>query len=141
MAIHAASDIRGRRILLDRSLLEDGDDLRRIFIHELFHFVWVRLSNRTRKNFEGLLQHELGSRARGELGWSAEMRKAKLSADDPLRRSRKWREYVCESFCDTAGWWFGRLQSHPEFTLAQRFRNRRAAWYRNFSADGRRIAL
>ena len=38
-AVHAATFIRQRRIVLDAELLSSDDELRRILIHELFHFV------------------------------------------------------------------------------------------------------
>jgi hypothetical protein len=45
------------------------------------------------------------------------------------RTGRAWRDYVCESFCDTAAWLYSGVRRHPEFTLAPRFRERRAAWF------------
>jgi hypothetical protein len=62
------------------------------------------------------------------------MRKLELST----REGRQWREYVCESFCDTAAWLYGGLRTHDEFTLSPRFRRRRAAWFRQ-TFDGRVI--
>ena len=49
---------------------------------------------------------------------------------------RRWREYLCESFCDTAAWLYSGLPSHEEFTLAPRFRRPRARWFADrFSAS------
>ena len=42
--------------------------LRLIIIHELFHFVWIRLGNKGRTQFSELLRDEYKHRARGELG-------------------------------------------------------------------------
>jgi hypothetical protein len=123
--VHAATFIRQRRIVLDRALLASRAELRRILVHELFHFVWVRLSNAQRRGYVGALEDERAARARGELGWSAEMRKRTLGAP----AGRAWREYVCESFCDTAAWLYSGVRRHGEFTLAPRFRERRAAWF------------
>jgi hypothetical protein len=125
--VHAASHIRRREIVLDADLLRHPEDLARIFVHEVHHFVWVRLGNRRRRAYEEVLRREFEARARGELGWSAENLKRRLGAADIERRSRKWREYVCESFCDTAAWRYAGLRSHPEWTLAERFRRKRAA--------------
>jgi hypothetical protein len=41
--IHAGSLLRERRILIETSLSRDPADFARIFVHELFHFVWLRL--------------------------------------------------------------------------------------------------
>ncbi len=140
-SVSGAANIRARQILLESALFDQPAELRRILVHELFHFVWVRLPNQVRREYEEIVRREIEGRARGELGWSAEQRKFALSQPDSANRTRKWRDYICESFCDTAGWWFGSLENHPEFTLARRHRTRRADWYRNFASRGRRIAL
>jgi hypothetical protein len=134
--VHAATFIRKRRIVLDSVLLTSRDELGRILVHELFHFVWVRLGNVQRRSYEAAVRQELEARARGELGWSAEMRKRTIEA----RAGRVWREYVCESFCDTAAWLYSEIRQHDEFTLAPRFRMRRAAWF-GAAFAGRTICL
>ena len=73
--------------------------------------------------------------ARGELGWSAEGRKSALDPADCAQRTRAWREYVCESFCDTAAWFFSVQTEHPEWTLARKHRQARRRWFRGFVAD------
>lgn len=125
----ASTFLRRRLILLDSEVLKHGGDFERILVHELFHFAWVRLSNGTRREWEQVLQRELKTSVRGELGWSAEWRKAALSARDVRSRSRRWRLYACESFCDTAAWIFAGLKSHPEFTLGVMHRRARSAWF------------
>jgi hypothetical protein len=125
----AATSIPRRLILLDSQVLRKRGDFERILIHEIFHFAWVRLSNQHRRTWEMTLESELDSRARGELGWSAEWRKTKLDPSDRTRRSPAWRSYACESFCDSGAWMFAGLGDHDEFTLAERFRRRRAAWF------------
>jgi hypothetical protein len=135
MAVSAASFLNERRIVLDEELLRDGWELRRILVHELFHFAWRRLGNKQRADWYALLQAEREIRARGELGWSAEWRKNALSPQDVESKSRAWRQYVCESFCDTAAWYFGK--PHPEHTLARRHRERRRAWMAGVVAAGR----
>ena len=55
------------------------------------------------------------------MGWSAEWRKAELPAIEIRDRNRSWREYLCESFCDTAAWLYSGVKGHPEFTLAERY--------------------
>ncbi len=89
----------------------------------------MRLSNARRLGWERVLAGELERRARGELGWSAEWRKHKLSAGDRHRRSAAWRRYACESFCDTSAWRFSGLKAHGEFTLAARFCRARRTWF------------
>lgn len=125
----AAASIPRRLILLDAEVLHRRGDFERILIHEIFHFVWVRLPNSTRRDWELVLASEIRSQASGELGWSAEWRKAKLKASDPLRRTPAWRRYACESFCDSAGWLHADLRKHDEFTLAPGFRRRRRMWF------------
>lgn len=127
--VHAATFIRQRLIVLDADLLNSDAELRRIFLHELFHFVWVRLGNPVRRSFEQLLSEQRD--ARGELGWSAEYRKLELRTHDVRRRSRRWREYCCEAFCDTAAYLYARSKNHDEFTLPQRHRQKRIAWFGN----------
>jgi hypothetical protein len=136
--VHAATFIRRRVIVLDSDLLRNNFELRRIVIHELFHFVWVRLANAVRISFEHLLRSHCDSR--GELGWSSEYRKQDLSARDIRRRSRKWREYCCEAFCDTAAYVYGRTTRHDEFTLPVSWRRKRIAWFgKNLGAGCVRI--
>jgi hypothetical protein len=114
-------------IVLDRPLRRDPMEHRRIFIHELFHFVWVRLSNRRRRDWEELLRSQWNARVRGEAGWSAEWRKKLLTLADVNLRSRKWREYCCESFCDTAACLYS--DARNEVTLASRHLTRRSNWF------------
>jgi hypothetical protein len=131
----AASSIPRRLILLDASLLVRRGDFERILIHEMFHFVWLRLSNAIRRSWEHLLADELTRRAPGELGWSSEWRKNKLHSSDAVRRSPRWRRYACESFCDSAAWLFAGLRRHDEFTLPVHFRRGRRSWFaRNLPA-------
>jgi hypothetical protein len=123
--VHAAAFLRERRIAFDCTARE----FPRIFVHELFHFVWLRAGNARRWSYERLLGEELRSRARGELGWSAEWRKAELTRPDVRGRTRRWREYCCESFCDTAAWLYSGIDRHPEFTLPTPCRKTRRQWF------------
>ena len=82
---HAATSIPRRLILLDRGVLSTRGDFERILIHEIFHFAWVHLSNQSRRDWETLLASE---RQPGELGWSAEWRKLKLTPSDRQERSQ-----------------------------------------------------
>ena len=123
--VHAGSFLRVRRIAFNCPARE----FPRIFVHEVFHFVWLRLGNPRRRSYERLVEAELRGGARGELGWSAEWRKAALDRAGWLRRTRRWREYCCESFCDTAAWLYAGRGKHDEFTLAARWRERRRRWF------------
>jgi hypothetical protein len=125
----AATSIPRRVILLDSEVLVRHGEFERILIHELFHFAWVRLSNQTRRSWEGVLSSEFSRRARGELGWSAEWRKRKLTHADVVRRSPAWRRYACESFCDTSAWLYAGLRRHDEFTLSARHQRLRERWF------------
>jgi len=122
--VHAATFIRERRIVLESRLLHSPKQLRLILIHELFHFVWARLNNRSRNEYAALLQNERRLAAHGELGESSSVKKESLD-----RNVRRWREYVCESFCDTAAWLHAGVPECEHYTLATRFRQRRAAWF------------
>jgi hypothetical protein len=127
-AVHAASFLRTREIVLEDRLLKTPKRLCRIFAHEVFHFVWLRIGNQKRRSYELLLQAEVRRGARGELGWSAESLKQDLTPYDCVARTSKWRQYACESFCDTAGWAFGSNRKYAEMTLAKSFRNLRLRW-------------
>ena len=124
-AVHAGSFLRERRIAFDCTRAE----FPRIFVHEVAHFVWLRLGNGTRRSFEEVLRAEWGRGTRGELGWSAQWRKDALSTATVFARTRRWREYCCESFCDTAAWLFSGVRRHREFTLGQAGRRERRAWF------------
>jgi hypothetical protein len=123
--VHAGSFLRQRRIAFDCTAAE----FPRIFAHEIAHFIWLRLGNPLRRSWESLLRSELEAHATGELGWSAEWRKSDLSAGDIAARTRRWREYCCESFCDTAAWLWSGVGRHPEFTLAGKLRQDRRKWF------------
>jgi hypothetical protein len=123
----AATSIPSRLILLDRAVLAKPGDFERILIHEIFHFAWIHLSNAIRRDWETLLASE---RSPGELGWSAEWRKLKLTTSDARLRSPKWKRYARESFCDSAAWLFAELKRHDEFTLPAPLRRARKAWFK-----------
>jgi hypothetical protein len=134
--VHAGSFLRERRIALDCTRAE----FPRIFVHEVGHFIWLRLGNPMRLRYEDLVRAEIASGARGELGWSAEWRKDALDANDAAARTRRWREYCCESFCDTAAWRYSGLERHEEFTLAARWRQKRRAWF-TASLENRTLSI
>jgi hypothetical protein len=134
--VHAASFPRRREIVLDKALLDEPGELARIFVHELFHFAWVRLSNAARNGFEQLVADEFARGARGELGWSAQNAKQKLGASDREKNNRAWREYVCESYCDTAAWHLLQLDGHGEVTLGARDRQSRRRWFADHLGKG-----
>jgi hypothetical protein len=131
-AVHAAAFLDRRLIVLDRALIARPRELKRIWIHELFHFVWWRLGNARRLSWEQLVLREVRSRAAGELGWSSEWRKRALAPADRRGRTRRWREYCCESFCDSAAWLLSGASAHAEFTLAREHRAARRRWLREF---------
>jgi len=131
---HAATSIPRRIIYLDSGVLVRRGEFERILIHELFHFVWVRLSNATRFDWELQLSAEMTKGEKGELGWSADIRKQSLARRDIRGRSSRWRQYCCESFCDTAAFIYGDLRRHEEFTLPASARKVRREWFsRRFS--------
>ena len=123
--VHAGAFLRERRIAFDCR----AGEFARILVHEVFHFVWLRLGNARRRSYEKLVGGEIAAGGPGELGWAAEYRKRDLHADDARQRSRRWREYCCESFCDTAAWLYSGAGAHEEFTLGRRHRARRRQWF------------
>lgn len=127
--VHAAAFIRKRVVVLETDLFSEPDRLRLILTHELFHFVWVRLNNSQRLTFASLLADEKRGRAKGEMGESAGVKKQLLQEQSSLNpSSRLWREYVCESFCDSAAALFSGIAANEHFTLAQRWAGRRYEW-------------
>ena len=138
--VHGGSFLRERRMTIDAALKIDAAGFARVITHEIFHFAWVRLGNPVRRSWEDLLEREAASGEAGELGWSAEWRKTRLLARDRALRTRRWREYCCESFCDTAAWLFAGVRRHPEFTLGARGRRRRRQWFVD-SGVARRISI
>ena len=133
---HAASFIPQRYVVLRRSLFRRRVEFGRILYHELCHFLWPRLGNPLRQRYEAILRREFRDGTRGELGYSAELRKEKLRAagGSPERKARLrrlWREYVCESFCDTTAYVLlgsERRVRHSEYTLSRAARQRRCRW-------------
>ena len=134
--VHGGAFLRERRIALDCARSE----FPRIFVHEIAHFIWLRLGNAARLAYEDVLRAEIALCARGELGWSAEWRKGALRPGDIAGRSRRWREYCCESFCDTAAWLYSGTRVHAEFTLAHRCCRRRKAWFTG-ALGGRTLSI
>jgi hypothetical protein len=127
---YAATFIRRRETILDPALKKRPRQHRRVLLHEYFHFAWVRLGNPRRAAWEVFLKAEWAAHARGEAGWSAEWRKQRLSARDVAERSRGWREYCCESFCDTAAFVVDAGSDPSEVTLSAGRRRARIAWFR-----------
>jgi hypothetical protein len=130
-AVYAGSFLRKRQIFLEEQMIHTPRVLERIFIHEIFHFVWSRLGRNVRESYERMIDREFARRVQGELGWSAESMKQNLSEDDRLHRTRRWRDYLCESFCDTAGWYFGSAKRYSEMTLSRDYRAERRLWVRD----------
>ncbi len=135
--VHAGSFLLERRIVLDSALCRDAAERDRILLHEIFHFVWWKLGRPKRSAYEALIQTELTTGVRGEMGWSAESRKQGLTPSDCLQRTRRYGEYLCESFCDTAPVHLLSLDKHREVTLSLRARKRRLSWMEEMLGQGR----
>jgi hypothetical protein len=129
-AVYAGSFLRKRRIVLEEQMLKTPRVLERIFVHEVFHFVWSKAPKALRESYSKLIAGEMHSGVRGELGWSAESMKLKLTPEDLAEHSRRWKDYACESFCDTAGWYFGTSRRYSEMTLGREPRRCRIRWVR-----------
>lgn len=126
--VHAGSFLRQRRIVLDAALQDNEAEFNRVVAHEILHFVWWKLGNSLRIQFEKLLDAEHAAAAPGEMGWSADWRKSKLHVTDRLCRSRRWREYCCESFCDTVSVLWSGIRKRSEITLPLPWKRKRRAW-------------
>jgi len=129
--VHAASFARRRLIILDRALASAGGELKRVAAHELFHFVWLRMNNRQRREWGSLLEAE---RSKGELGWSAEWRRRALAPDDALLNTKSWREYVSESFSDTGAWFETGGAGDPDRRLGAKWIARRGRFMRELKS-------
>ena len=129
-AVYAGAFLQKRRIVLEEQMLKTPRVLERIFVHEVFHFVWSKLGNPLRQSFEKLILAEMETGTKGDLGWSAESLKLGLTKADRENRSRRWRYYLCEAFCDTAGWVFGSARKYSEMTLTKKHRDTRRRWFR-----------
>lgn len=116
-------------MVIEDSLAGRSRDLRLILAHELFHFAWWRLGNRSRGEFDGLLRNEVAAGARGELGESAAVAKSAAARCGIVSSSSSWKQYTCESFCDTAAWLYAGVSAHKCFQLAARWREKRGSWF------------
>jgi hypothetical protein len=135
--VHAGAFIRQRIVILESSLFAYIDRLRLILTHELFHFVWVRLSNEKRREFAGLLAEELRRGARGETGESAGIKKRLVRSRWPIdQQSPLWRDYVCESFCDSGAACFSPAAVNDHFTLAASWAKCRYEWLMRTGGQG-----
>lgn len=118
--------------MLESQLLRSPRLLRLILIHEIFHFVWVRLGNMKRAEYTYLLEGEHRNGARGEVGESAQVKKELR----PVPGTAVWRDYVCESFADTAAHVYAGFNRHTSFALAKRWIARRREWFETTFVDG-----
>lgn len=128
--VYAGSFLRERRIVLEDSLAAQSATLRLIFVHEVLHFAWWRLGNGSRSSFGKLLAGERAARARGELGESSQVAKDNYQSGPSAGSSQLWRDYVCESFCDTGAWLWAGVEDHDSFQLAARWKAKRSTWFR-----------
>ncbi len=136
MPVHAASFIRRREIYLETQLLARRRKLRMIVAHEVFHFVWVRLGNRLRAEYMGIVRAELAAGAKGEVGESAEGWKADVVEQGDGCKDGALRNYVCESFCDTAAWLYSGVRRNGEVRLGVGWRKVRGIWFGGVFGDG-----
>ena len=127
-SVYAGCFLKRRKIVLEELMLKTPRVLERIFVHEIFHFVWSKLGNPIRQSFEELIRSEVERGTRGDLGWSAESLKLKLTPEDIENRTIRWKYYLCEAFCDTAGWYFGSARAYSEMTLDRESRSGRRRW-------------
>jgi hypothetical protein len=136
-AVHAASFIRRREVIVESELIRDPGTFRLIFAHELFHFVWVRLGNATRTDFTSLLRTEREHGSSGTVGESSDVSRARLERQPSgFNFARRWADYACESFCDTGAWLYAGPTRSRWFTLAREHRSARRAWFERVASGG-----
>lgn len=95
--VFAASFLARREIVFASELLDHAPALVEIFAHEIYHFAWRRLGNVERAAWAQLLQGETKPK---HAGLSSRLRYEEFIE---RRADRRWKNYVCEAFCDTAG--------------------------------------
>ena len=130
--VHAASFIRQRKIVIETQLLGQPELFRFILLHEIFHFVWARLGNGKRAAWTRIIEREREVEAKGELGESASIKKSLR----PQPGTRLWRDYVCESFCDSAAHFYSG-PVHP-CKLEHHWKAIRRCWFLTAFASGAR---
>lgn len=111
--------------------MSEPRDLRLIFAHEIYHFAWWRLGSNRRAEYDSLLRAELAASARGELGESSSVAKREHVSRECPNGGNSWKQYVCESFCDTGAWLFSGVDELRNFQLAAKWRIKRASWFRS----------
>jgi hypothetical protein len=134
--VFAASFIRQRRIVLDAALLSQPALGLPVLVHELFHFAWVRLGNNGRASFADLIEAERLGRARGGLGESSVVARCRIMPGKAAADARVWKDFVCESFCDTAAYLFTGTIVGDEGGLARRWLARRRHWFLQMDTRG-----
>ena len=137
--VHAATFLLRRLIILDRALLRHHPELNRILAHEIFHFVWWK-APAIRRAYALLIQQEFARSIQGEMGWSADWRKQALNPVDIQSNSRRFRDYLCESFCDSSACLLLHIPRHPEITLPAAARRQRQAFFESKLA-GKRLKI
>lgn len=149
--VHALSFIPQGYLLLGEELFASPAELGRILFHELCHFLWPRL-RRGRAIYEAAILRETRAGIGGELGFSAAESRLGLPGriTDPRRLApgqfRRWRHYLCESFCDTGAYVLLRRSCarsrHSEWTLPREARPaREAAWLEAAGLGTQRVFL
>lgn len=127
-ALDGCSFIRERRIVLASYLRDKKAEHDRVLLHELFHFVWVRLGNPARREYERIIRAEYQAGVGGELGWPSLEAKTRLRTGPKDRNDPLWRDYLCESFCDSAAWLMLERPRSNNVTLPPRSRQPRVRW-------------
>jgi hypothetical protein len=137
--IYAAAFVRERRIVLETDLVKTPDALRFIFVHELFHLAWLRLGNGRREAFRKLLVNEIAANVRGELGESSTVKKGQWMACPEFSvRAPNWRDYTCESFCDSAASFYAAGRVPSGYKIGKAWTAIRRDWFdRNLGELGR----
>jgi len=137
--VHASTFLHRRLIILDSALLRNRPERERILAHEIFHFVWWK-APAIRAAYADRIHQEFASGIKGEMGWSAEWRKLELKPADLKHHTRRFRDYLCESFCDSSACLLLRISRHPEITLPARARRARRNFFEAYVA-GRRLKI
>lgn len=94
--VFAASFLTRREIVFEESLLQHAPEFLNICAHEIYHFVWRKLSNADRAAWETVLKAE---KRPVHAGLSS-----RVAFDRHRERPnpKRWKHYLCEAFCDSA---------------------------------------
>ena len=128
--VHGGSFLRERRIALDCTRAE----FPRIFVHEVAHFIWLRLGNRARRSYEDVLRAE-SRRGPGRTGLERGVAQGRALAPQESRAVPALARILLREFLRHRGVAVRRLEAAPRVHTARRWRARRRWFPKSWEAD------